>query len=54
MIGINMVLLQWSIYFLIKKNWWCCYATNKSSVEYDNMTNKESAEKLHKPITRKF
>ena len=47
MMDINVDLLQWSIYILIKKIY-CC--TNKNEI----VLNKELAEELHKRIFKKF
>ena len=54
---IKWVLLQWLINFLIKRLWCYCYACMdlyKSDVKNENISNKELAGELHKPITRKF
>ena len=45
MMDIN--LLQWSINFLIKK-------TSGSGIKNENISNKQLAEELQKPIIRKF
>ena len=42
-----MDLLQWSIHFFDKK-------TSGGTVKNENISNKELAEELHKPIIRKF
>ena len=47
MIDINVDLLQWSIDFLIKK-------TSGGTFKSENISNKESAEELYKPIIKKF
>ena len=47
MMDINVDLLQWSIYFSIKK-------TSGSGIKNVNISNKELAEELHKPIIRKL
>ena len=47
MMNINVDLLQWSINFFDKKS-------SGSGMKNDNITNKELAEELHKPIIRKF
>ena len=47
MMDINVDLLQWSIYFSIKK-------TSGSGIKNANISNKELAEELHKPIIRKL
>ena len=47
MVGINMVLLQWFIIFLIKKNF-------VSGMKMQNISNKELVEESKKPITIKF
>ena len=52
---INLVLLQWSINFLIKENSdGATTLANKSSIKNELISNKELAEELHKPIIRKF
>ena len=45
MMNIKGIFLQWFISFLIKKFWWCC--------KNENISNKESAEELQKPIIKK-
>ena len=47
MMDIKDVLLQWFIYSLIKK-------ASRSGIKNENISNKELAEELHKPIIRKF
>ena len=42
----NVDLLQWSINFLTK--------TSGSGIKNKNISNKESAEELHKPVIREF
>ena len=44
---IKEVLLQWSINFLIKK-------TSGSGIKYEEISDQQLAEELHKPIIRKF
>ena len=44
---ITVDLLQWSLDFPVKK-------ISGSSIENENIPNKDLAEELHKPITRKF
>ena len=52
---INAKLLQWSIYFLIKNTFGgITTLSNKFAVKNGNMSNKELAKELHKPIIRKF
>ena len=48
MIDINMDLLQWSIYIFFDKK------TSGSGIKNENISNKELAEEIHKPIIRKF
>ena len=47
MIVVKEALLQWSIDFLIKK-------TSGGAIKNGNMSNKELAKELHKPIVWKF
>ena len=47
MTNVNVHFLQWSIHFLIKK-------TFGSGIKNENMSSKELAEELSKPIIRKF
>ena len=44
MMDVNVHLLQWSIHFLIKN----------ASIKNENISNKELAEELNKPITTKL
>ena len=48
MMHINVNLFQWSIDFLIKKK------NSGSGIKNENISNKELAEELHKPIIRKL
>ena len=47
MIDINVDLSQWSINFSIKK-------TSGGGIKDENISNKQLAEELHKPVIRKF
>ena len=47
MMDIKVDLLQWSITFLIKK-------TSGSGIKNENISNKELAEELHKPMMIKI
>ena len=47
MMDINVDLLQWSVIFLIKK-------TSGGTDKNENISNKELAKELHKPIIRQF
>ena len=54
MMDINVILLQWSIKFLIKNFWWGHTIAIKSAIKNENISNKELAKELQKPIIRKF
>ena len=55
MIDIKGALVQWFINFLIKKTSdGAAMVTNKYTIKNENILNKELAEKLPKPIIRKF
>ena len=54
MIDINVDLLQWSINLLIKTSGGGTAYANKSAIKNENISNKELAEELYKPIIRKF
>ena len=47
MMGINVDLLQWSLNYLINK-------TFGSGIRNENISNRELAKELYKPIIRKF
>ena len=51
MMHINMDLFQWFRNFLINKHTvQALYLQNKFTVKNENISNKESAEELHKPL----
>ena len=63
MMDINAHFFQWSINFLIKEasggavtvaRSEALATRNKSALKNENMSNKDLAEELHKPIIRKF
>ena len=47
MMGINVDLLQWSLNYLINK-------TFGSGIRNENISNRELAKELYKPVIRKF
>ena len=47
MMGINVDLLQWSLNYLINK-------TFGSGIRTENISNRELAKELYKPVIRKF
>ena len=52
MMDIDVGLLQWSIKVLMKNIWWS--HNYKSAIKNENISDKELAEELLKPIVTKF